>query len=182
MRVRNCLLLSLVFTCVVQAGTQLSGVSGGIAIAIGNGADGMNPGFNVGAETLGRPHKIIAVGASAEYQRLTVRFSASAPSDLHASVHILQFSGVPRLFGQITEDFSVFFEADPGLHLVIARIWTRSYWDSEVNPRFGLNIGTGCIFKSLLFCGEVKQTFVKDGVIRSLAFSLGYEYGASWRE
>ncbi len=152
-------------------------IYGGLAIATGEGAGGMNPGLTACVQPIGRFIEYFGVGGHADYTWLSAERPAGASrSDFGAGVHLWDISLVPKGFLPLGESANLAFEVDPGLSLALGYVRIGSYSDSDFEPNFGLTFGVSFNIYAFGFAFKFKNVFSEGGNTNWITFSVGYLY------
>jgi hypothetical protein len=148
---------------------------GGLALATGEGSDGMNPGLFAGIEPVVIVNKYFACGGHADYTWLTVKKPAHAPGDFRAGTHFWDIAFVPKALLPLTTDMRLAFEMDPGFNMTLAYVSGGGFNNSEFKPHFGLTTGITYTIQMFSFAFRFKNVFLENDSVNWIVFAVGYQ-------
>jgi hypothetical protein len=145
--------------------------NGGIALAVGDGSEPMNPGINLSLEPLTRVHHNFGIGGFIDYTWLSV--DVPLDDDIRAGTHLWNICAVPKLIAPIASNLEIYFDVDPGVSLVLAYLNADYFADRKFKAFFGLSIKTGIYFNNFNFEFKFKSTFNEGDAAKFICLNVG---------
>jgi hypothetical protein len=147
-------------------------MSAGLALAVGEGAEGMHPGINFCIEPVGRINKYFGLGGHIDYTWL----SADIPSgfDERAGLHLWDASLVPKLFVPIVERLDFFCDIDPGVSFVLAYDRYMGQSATAFKTGFSMTYQAGFDINQFVIGFKIKNSFIQGGHSSWVNFNIGF--------
>lgn len=173
---KKLLLLVVTFASVSFGIESRTTLSGGVAIAVGDGSQSMNPGLTLCLEPIARVSKYFGIGGHLDYSWLTEQRPSGMPSSMEFSAgdHFWDISVVPKLYLPVSEKVLFCFDIDPGLYFGYAYLHLNGGSSSSSKQFFGMTYGVSLNASSFVFGFKFKNTFIDNDQTNWIAFSIGF--------
>lgn len=171
----NKAVIVLLCACIsINAQTSNTIIGGGLALAVGDWSDNMNPGLHLTIEPNRKINSFFGIGSHIDYSWLTAHTDISG---LQVNVHLIDIAFVPKGYLQISSMSQVFLEVDPALLLAFGNVNYRSSSESELKLYFALTYGAGFNINRFVMGFKMKNAFTENTTAQWINLYVGYEGG-----
>jgi hypothetical protein len=145
---------------------------GGIALAVGEGASGLNPGVTLCMEPLKKINEYFSAGGHIEYAWLS---TARLPQNVSEGGHFFDVAFVPKVFIPVASEMNFVFEIDPGLFGLYYYRRLGGYSNSVFKAYLGLTLGAGFNVHQFSLMFKYKSMFTENVslAVHWITFSVG---------
>jgi hypothetical protein len=149
--------------------TSYTSLSGGLALAVGEGSDHMNPGVSACIEPIVKFANIFGIGGHVDYTWL------SADNDWkdRAGMHNWDVGPVFKLFAQLNESVNIFAEIDPALNLTLAYASFKGSSETDFDPNFGLTFGAGFTVNRFIPSFKFRTIYIDGQTVKWITLNIG---------
>lgn len=157
----------------------------GLALAIGNGSGGVNPGPTICLEPIRNVSPYFGIGGHIDYSWLSAKKPTNRTEEFSMGMHVIDVSLVPKALYPFSKEASGCVELDPGLYLPYFYYILGSSSQTSVRPFFGLTSGLSFRYQSFAFVLKFKTMFAeifqkgysnifsKENTLNWMTFSVG---------
>jgi hypothetical protein len=170
---RKVLFILLALCLAGSADEMRKTIAGGVAIAVGDGSDGMNPGPSISFDLNKKIHKNYGLGGHFDYAWLTVK-NVLEYNRFSVGLHLFDIGFVPRLYAPIDEKNGFYFEVDPEIHVTYGYININGFEDNEILTKFGLCFGGGAYLSYVTLLLKVKMVFYDEDTDKWISLLIGF--------
>lgn len=154
-------------------------ICAGLSLAVGDGSSYMRPGPGLSFEPNIKVNQYFGIGGHVDYSWMTVDFDELYYGEgYRAGDHFIDIGFVPKLYVNLHEHSSMFFEVDPAIAMDIGYVSEEYGGDrdshTEAELAFAMTYGFGFVLKQFVFGFKFKH-IVHDYIeAKWVNFYLGY--------
>ncbi len=154
-------------------------VTFGVAKAIGEGSESMDPGFNFEGNLYGKLNRIVYMGGRFGLSRWSFDMNLFGVS-IDASLSYLEFAPLVKINAPITDRISFFGEPSPsfcfGIARATARYGGRTESDADSQAGFGFSVAAGFDIYNFEIKNTIKMVRIEDDSSHWLTVSAGFVF------
>ena len=133
----------------------------GLALAIGDGSGGVNPGPTICLEPIRNVSPYFGIGGHIDYSWISAKKPPNITEEFSLGMHVIDVALVPKAFYPFSKDACGSVELDPGLYLPYLYYILGTFSQTAVKPFFGLTSGLSFRYQSFAFVLKFKTIFAE---------------------
>ncbi len=148
-------------------------ISGGVAIATGEGSENMNTGYNIGASFFAESANSVTFGGHVAYNYWTIDIPDMFGVSIDASISYIELLIISRINSVMNETTTFFFEPGAGLFIGTVSASVMGMSDSESINDFGISLAGGFRINKFEIKPEYKIVFTEENSTKWFTITLG---------